>query len=110
MENVDQHDVPLSYIAIRPISVPLTNTGALIINKETLLAGWSLVEPTGTVPAACTLYDGGDAGGQPLAYITLTAGESTRDLFTAPGLYCTRGLFVAVTAGSVQGVMWLRDQ
>lgn len=102
-------DLPVEYVPIQAITVPVTSTSSLALTGDVLLCGYSLTESTGAAPAAFSLFDGQDATGQLLATVNLSAGQSVVDALPFPGLYCTRGVFVSVVLGSVSGVVWVRD-
>lgn len=72
------------------------------------LLGWSLREPTGANPATLILRDGADATGDEVASVTLTEGESTRDLFPF-GVSLLDGLYLDCTVGEVVGAVYLRN-
>lgn len=65
----------------------------------------SLSETTGIASAAYDLYDGPPAAGQVLMSVTLSAGQSTRDYIGLHALPVVGGLFLAVTSGTVAGVI-----
>lgn len=90
---------------VLPVSIPTGQSG-VVLGGPLLLFGWSLRESTGAAPAQLDVYDGADQTGQPVATVTLAAGESTRDWLGLPGLYCRRGVFVNAVAGSVAGAVW----
>lgn len=71
-----------------------------------ILCGWSLEEDTGAALAKVRLWDGGAAGTDKFATITLQAGQSTRDWLGRPYLRIERGLFVEVVAGTVDVQFW----
>ena len=70
------------------------------------LVGWSLTATGGAAPVV--LRDSRDAGGDPVASITLAAGESTA-LWAGPGgVSFGEGLFADITAaGTLTGAVWL---
>lgn len=102
-------ELPVQYVPVQSITIPVTTTGNAPLSGDSLLCGWSFAETTGTAGATLVLWDGSDTTGQQIAFVNLAAGETTRDTLPFPGIYCTRGLFVQVVTGSVQGVVWTRD-
>lgn len=102
-------DSPVEYVPVQPVSFPATTGNVQLLAGDSLLCGWSLQETTGATAAALTIYDGTDTTGQPLAYVSLSPGQSVNDALPFPGLYCTRAVTVVVTAGSVRGALWVRD-
>ena len=63
----------------------------------------STYETTGAAVASYLLNDGPVANGQVLAYVTLSAGESTRDFIGLHALAFTEGLYYKSETGSVGG-------
>ena len=63
----------------------------------------STYETTGTAAASYALYDQGTSSGQQLAYVTLSAGQSTRDYVALHALPFLGGLWLDVVSGSVGG-------
>lgn len=93
--------------AASSISVP--STGSQVpYGGNGLVMGWSLLETTGAAAAVVELYDGQDAGGQLVAAISLSPGQSTRDWLGPSGIETDIGLFVRVVSGTVRGAVWVR--
>lgn len=82
------------------------NATGVIVSGELLLAGFSFRETTGVSAAVLDLIDGGDAGGQFIATVALTPGQSVRDRLPAPGIHCEVGLFLSLVSGTVKGACW----
>lgn len=101
--------VPVQYVPITPLTVPVTATMFSVITGDVLLCGWSFKETTGSAPATVLILDGADTTGQRLIDITLLAGQSRYDDAPFPGIYCTRGVFINIGSGSVQGTIFVRD-
>lgn len=70
------------------------------------LVGYSIAG--GAAGATVYLRDGVDADGALVATFTLAADESTSAWFGPGGLNLSRGLFVDVAAGSIEGAVYLR--
>lgn len=87
------------------------NPGVRLWSSDLWVAGWDLEESTGAAGATVQLFDGGDATGVPLSppYI-LGNGGRVFVQFGGHLLTARSGLFVAVTAGSVQGVVYAADK
>lgn len=98
--------VELGATPVLPVSIPLGQSG-VVVNGAALLYGWSLRESTGAAGAQLDIIDGGDATGQLVATITLTAGESTSDYLAGIGILCRRGVYVHAVSGSVAGAVWI---
>lgn len=79
-----------------------------IIQGGGLLAGWALEETTGAATARVIIGDGNNTGvsPQPIAPVRLAANESNRE-YPPRGVIFQRSLSMQVTAGSVQGVLWV---
>ncbi len=71
------------------------------------LLGFSLRETTGAAAALVYVRDGADAGGKLLSIVSLAAGESIRDWFGPGGLSVGAGVYLDVTAGQVEGAVYL---
>lgn len=96
---------------LRPLPVgAVSSPGAAIDWGDWYLAGWSFRETTGTAAAAFDLIDGGDANGVIIASVTLQPNESIRDDVGGHMLTVRSGLFIAVTAGTVRGAVWIADR
>lgn len=94
----------LNWPAIEPQSASITGQ---VVAGECLLSGFTFAETTGAAAATVDLFDGGGTGGQFIARIALTPGQSQRDLLPWPGVHCEVGLFVNVVAGTVLGAAWV---
>src|SRR5512146_1730597 len=89
------------------LSFGATTVDVQLVDRDCILMGAAIVETTGLAVAAATLLDGHDANGTTLLPYTLAANESARDALSSWGLAVTGGLRLHVTAGSVQGVVWV---
>lgn len=92
--------------AARPIPIATTTTGLLVAGGLTLIVGWAFLETTGAASAQVNLWNGTSNVGALVAPISLSSGQSTRDLIPAPFLACESGLFVEVASGSIRGSVW----
>lgn len=99
--------LPLSWWA--PTTLPILTTAASValIGRECRVYGFSLIETTGAAPANVQIFDGAGPGGSDAIEIALTAGQSTRDWYGAPGLRFQTGAYLNVLAGSVRGALWV---
>lgn len=97
---------------LRPIPFgAVAGPGALLWAGDLWLAGYHLAESTGAAAATVQVFDGGNTGGIPLTGpIVLAANGADRLMFGGHLLAVQNGLFVAVLAGSVSGVMYLADR
>lgn len=71
------------------------------------LRGWSFQETTGLAVASLVIYDGPTTAGQIVAAIDLLASESTRDYPSGDGILLRTSAVIDVTAGSIQGSLWI---
>lgn len=92
--------------AARILTVPTTTGDHILATGLWVVVGWSFRETTGGAAASFDLYDGRDANSRLFAAITLTAGESTRDLTAANGIVCETGIFFDRLAGTIKGAVW----
>lgn len=79
-----------------------TGTGLLIAGPGSITysEAW---ETTGTASAAVTYYDGNSANGRVLTTYTLSEGQSTSEQWALHTMPFDQGLYVATTAGAVEG-------
>ena len=95
---------------MRRVLLPLGElTAAQLAGTQPLVGGpgcvtWhSTYETTGAATASYGLYDESVTSGQMLAYVTLSAGESTRDFVGLHVLPFVGGLFYKLVSGAVGG-------
>lgn len=93
----------------RAVAFPASAADRSIETGSLWVTGWSIKESTGAAPAECWLMDGGDVNGSPVAFVTLLAGQSVRDLVAQWPLQFQVGVWLHVVAGSVQGAVWVID-
>lgn len=92
--------------AARPIPITTTTASKQVATGLWVIVGWSFEETTNVAGASFALYDGQDATGTLVAPITLLTNESVRDLVGAEGLACSRGIYLSMVSGSIQGSVW----
>lgn len=80
-------------------------TGTLMTGAG-IITGWSLTEQTGAAAATVRIFDGTQDVEQQLAVVTLSSGQSTRDLWAPNGIEIRNGLYVVVTAGDAFGTIF----
>jgi hypothetical protein len=93
--------------AARSLQLAATTTDVLLISGRVLLKGWAVRETTGAAVAAFTIRDGLGATGLMVAPVNLAANESSREWFGEAGLVLEGGVFIDVTAGSIEGAVWV---
>jgi len=85
-----------------------TGGGQLIMARELVLYGWSIVNESTTLEAEVDFYDGLQVEGVPAWPVTLLPQESSREVWMPQGILCQVGLFAAAAIGTVKGsVFWL---
>lgn len=87
--------------------VPVGAGVTRLTTSPTSLVGFALRNP-GAVAATLLLRDGFDATGDVIVPVTLQPGESVRDWFGPAGVNLSIGLFADLTAGAVDGAVFLR--
>jgi hypothetical protein len=92
-----------------PIAFGPSIVSALLSAGDQALMGFSAKEASGSLAAEFWLIDGNDANGTPIAFVTLSGGQSVRDTLGPCGVLCTMGLFVRMISGSVQLSVWVID-
>lgn len=80
----------------------LAGTAALV-GGSGCITWHSTYETTGAATAEYKLHDGAAGNGQELMYVTLAAGQSTRDFIALHALPFVDGLYIDVASGSVGG-------
>ena len=91
----------------KPVPIPATSASRVLFGPGALVAGWALMETSGTAPASLVLVNGQDATGTIVVPVTLTAGQSTRDYLAGGGVLFDSGVFLRVVSGSVSGSVWV---
>ena len=92
------------------------NTGAAVAARRIILngdvssvEGWSITETTGAAAAKVSLLDGNNASAEVIATIGLASAASSNVFVPRRGIEVFTGrVFLLVTAGSVQGVLYWR--
>lgn len=96
-------------LGINPRPFVAGQTGRLSTSSGRL-AGFSIRETTGAAAAVVRLRDGSDATGDLLATIALLGGASVQAWFMPSGVSFGYGLFLEVTSGAVEAVVYLNGQ
>lgn len=91
-----------------PIPLGPYSASGLIANGAGYLCGYTVVETSGSAPAACRLWDGQSTQGQRAAGISVLANDSKQVGPYEVGAYCARGLFLEVQSGAVSVVVYWR--
>lgn len=76
---------------------------AAIVGGSGCVTWHSTYETSGSASAAYSLFDTGDSSGQQLMYVTLSAGQSTRDYIGLHALPFLSGLYLEVESGAIAG-------
>ena len=92
-------------VSLANLSTGQTNGTLPVVNGPGCLTWHSTYETTGSATASYQLSDGTTANSTLLAYVTLQAGQSTRDYI---GLHClpfVQGLWYTLETGAVKGTL-----
>jgi hypothetical protein len=89
-----------------PLPFPASNQSAALSSKREVIGGWTFRETTGAAPADMQLIDGSSNTGVIIAEITLSPGQSIRDVTGYLAVVCLRGIWVQVNSGTVRGSVW----
>lgn len=93
-----------------PIAIPANSTGNLgPLSGAVLLGGWSFMESTGNASAVLRIWDGGSTGGAVAVLISLSPGQSIRDVAPGDGIVFNSACTVAVASGAIEGSLWVVD-
>ena len=95
---------------IVPVTIGTTAASVLILSRGVWVCGFTLRETTGGASADVDLIAGAIGSSDILATVTLTAGQSCRDVLPGRGVYCNDGVSLLVNAGSVRGALWVAWQ
>ena len=85
---------------------PISSYGGILIPGDGLIAGFNLHETTGASSAFVKIHDGQDTSAPVMLFISLGAGESTRDWYFPGGLKFKQGVYVEIVTGAIEGVMY----
>lgn len=88
---------------------PISPFGGPVSPGTGLIAGFNLLETSGTTPAQVTIRDGNDPSAPVMLYIALGPGESTRDWYFPGGLKFRYGVYVQVVTGAIAGVLYTME-
>lgn len=88
---------------------PISPFGGILIPGDGLIAGFNLHETSGTGTAFVKVHDGSDVSAPTMLYISLAAGESTRDWYFPGGLKFRHGVYLEVVTGKIEGVMYTME-
>lgn len=87
---------------MKTTAVALTGSNQIISQPTAVYCGFSIRETSGTAVATVRVWNGTSATGTLLDDISLTAGQSARELYPE-GVNADLGIFVQIVAGSVAG-------
>ena len=88
----------------QPLSLPAAS--GQVEGRPGRLMGFAVRESSGAAGATFRLYSGGDANGQPVAPVSLSPNESTREWWGPNGVRCDAGLYFQLVGGSLEGVAY----
>lgn len=95
-------------LRVRRYPFALLTTSVQITSMAGLLMGWSLFETSGSSPATAILWDGANANGKRTGAISVAAGGESQVSFFDYGVDIESGLYLAVVAGSITGVIYFQ--
>ncbi|HEX3513864.1 MAG TPA: hypothetical protein VHT26_07685 [Trebonia sp.] len=79
-----------------------------LINMQGRLLGWTVTESTGAAAASVRLWDGASNGGQLVVPVKVATGTTITQGPTDPGIDIEQGVYLEVTAGSADVVIYFR--
>lgn len=83
--------------------VALTGSNQAVKAQPAVYRGFTIRETTGSASATVVIYDNASAAsGTILEQISLAAGESARECYSA-GLSAVNGIYVSIVSGTVAG-------
>lgn len=95
---------------VEPLAAPHGVPYNSIITGRVTLFGFAVEETSGVNVARLLLYDGADQTSTTFYPIRLAPGESTSDWFGPNGLHFRIGLLPVVTAGAVDGMIYVHTR
>lgn len=82
------------------------SASGVVVDKACYYCGFSAWETTGTATASFILHNGTDNTGNKMDLVSLCAGESAREFYTAAGFVDHCGaIYAEIVSGSVLGVV-----
>lgn len=94
----------------RRLSFVSTGSNQLLLNGASILTGWALCETTSSAGATLNIFDGQDTSASGYAtligQVTLTSGQSTRDLWAPSGIEIDQAITITAASGSVRGALF----
>jgi len=109
MAQLQSYGLPDEWPAVLPPAQPIPFTAAaskLLTNKACVLMGWSN-QNHGAGSDILTFIDGSDANGQVVGYSRMATGTSDTEILAPSGVICQTGLFVEMSAGTTNGVVYV---
>jgi hypothetical protein len=99
-------EVAYPVMVARNLPVPVTSADVTVSTNAENVTGWSFRETTNAASAELQLIDGQSNNGDVVAEITLTPGQSIRDMAGSWCLGMDRGVTVHMISGTVRGSIW----
>ena len=90
---------------MRTVAVNLPAASGSLYNGSGCVLVHSTRETSGSAAAVYRLWDSADASGQLLLTVSLSAAESTRDIFLRHILPFNTGLYFELVSGALEGVV-----
>lgn len=87
------------------VNLPFTGASGRLVSGRGSITVINFAETSGAAAAKLQLFDGQDANGVSLPYISLVASGTRLDGFARGQLTFSRGLYVNVISGTVSGMV-----
>lgn len=111
MSHPHAHDTRATHLLL-PFAVgPAAAPGLPVFAGDVWVAGWIISEATGAATATCQVMDGNDANGRPAGPLVTLAANGVQTVMLGGHLLTLQtGVFLRVTAGSVNAVFFVADR
>lgn len=83
-------------------------TATALTQFATIVYGWVLANPSGSVAATMNVYDSADGSGTIVMPFSLASSESISDWYGPNGVLFRNAVYANVTAGEVKGCLLFR--
>lgn len=80
-----------------------------LVTYQGRLLGWSILESSGAAACQVILYDGFDANGQVIDFMSAASGTSNTSTFFDDGIDVQQGVFVHLASGQARVVIRYRS-
>lgn len=101
--DIEVHEDPAELYVLQSLAA-----GKLVAAFSSRFFGWCLQNTSSSTLASLNIYDGADTNGRLIFPINLAANEVSVVSFGSHGLHFKNGIYVNVTAQTVQGSIFYR--